>query len=203
MTAQESFPIKHWTMTHSFFAGMGGYAINTRCESSDKSGRVAVRGDGILLLARQGHLPDLSMEMISDKSKADSLAKTLVCVQAGWLVVQCIARLVTGLPVTLLEVVTLAHCLCTLGMYMLWWHKPLDILEPVVLDHLYLQRGEGITGSGHERWNLFPGPNCPNCPNNDTRNRYEFNQAISRSANWSTDQGSYFAEILMAASDDD
>jgi hypothetical protein len=73
--------------------------------------------------------------MITDKSKADPIDKSLVCVQAGWLIVQRIARLAAGLPIILLELATLAHCLCALVMYALWWHKPLDITEPVLLDH--------------------------------------------------------------------
>ncbi len=38
-----------------------------------------------------------------------------------------------GLPLSLLEVYTIAHVLCTLGFYLVWWHKPLDIKEPTFI----------------------------------------------------------------------
>lgn len=85
------------------------------------------------LLAKSGLLPPISEREISDKSKADGLAKTLVCLQAIWMVVQVISRLVDGLPVTLLEVNTLGHVVCALLIYLLWWHKPRLVREPTVL----------------------------------------------------------------------
>jgi hypothetical protein len=44
-----------------------------------------------------------------------------------------IGRLVTRLPITLLEVNTLGHVLCALTMYAFWFHKPLGVSDPVVL----------------------------------------------------------------------
>ena len=46
-----------------------------------------------------------------DKSKANTLAKALVIIQASWLLIQVIGRLIAKLPVTLLEVNTIAHVL--------------------------------------------------------------------------------------------
>ena len=37
-------------------------------------------------------LPDLSWEEIKSKSKANGLAKALVCMQASWFIAQCITR---------------------------------------------------------------------------------------------------------------
>lgn len=37
-------------------------------------------------------IPDLSEEEIKSKSKANGLAKALVCVQALWFIAQCITR---------------------------------------------------------------------------------------------------------------
>lgn len=50
--------------------------------------------DGIDLLSRQGstELPNLSQEEIESKSKANGLAKTLVCTQALWFIAQCSTR---------------------------------------------------------------------------------------------------------------
>lgn len=85
------------------------------------------------MLARCGHLPYIFESSITDKSKADSLAKLLVCIQAVWCLLQYISRLASQLPVTLLELHTLGHALCAITIYMSWWHKPLDVMDPHVL----------------------------------------------------------------------
>jgi hypothetical protein len=54
---------------------------------------------------------------ILDKGKADFLAKFLVCVQAAWMVLQCVLRKMNSLPVTLIELNTLCHVICALVMY--------------------------------------------------------------------------------------
>ncbi|KAN0095756.1 hypothetical protein V8E51_016467 [Hyaloscypha variabilis] len=122
------------TLTHSFFAIMGGFAIDTNDLEEDPyipgSPRLHLCPDGVLEAARQGLIPDISLEYIKDKSKADSLAKALVVTQAGWLILQCIARTASKLPVTALELNTLAHAVCALCTYALWWNKPLDIEDP-------------------------------------------------------------------------
>jgi hypothetical protein len=90
---------------------------------------------GLRLLANVDFnlIPDISKEEISDKSKANGLAKSIVCVQAFWFCVQCITRLSQGLPITLLELNTFVHALCALLIYWLWWHKPLDVAEPTLI----------------------------------------------------------------------
>jgi len=60
-------------------------------------------------LAQRGGIPDVSREDIEDKSKADALVKTLVLLQATWMLLLVIGRLLAHLPVTLLEVNTVAH----------------------------------------------------------------------------------------------
>lgn len=49
------------------------------------------------------------------------------------MIVQCITKKATGLPVTLFEVHTAIHVLRALIIYLFWWHKPQDISEPFVL----------------------------------------------------------------------
>ena len=46
---------------------------------------------------------------IKDKGKSDWFAKSLVLVQTSWFVMQRIARAIKYLPVTHLEIVTLAY----------------------------------------------------------------------------------------------
>ncbi|CZS94124.1 uncharacterized protein RAG0_04167 [Rhynchosporium agropyri] len=70
---------------------------------------------------------------IGDKSKADVLAKSLVCVQVLWVVGQAIERKATGYPMGLLEVHTIVHVVCALLMYALWFQKPFNDQSPQFL----------------------------------------------------------------------
>ena len=91
-----------WTMTHSYFAQMGGFAFETDDPVEDRyilrASRLYLTAHGVAVLAEMGHLPTISKNFILDKSKADGLAKTLAIVQAGWLIIQCIARFAAHLP---------------------------------------------------------------------------------------------------------
>ena len=73
-------------------------------------------------------------EEIQDKSKSDGLAKLVVLVQTAWFTGQCLARAIQKLAITELEVVALAYTALNGVMYFFWWHKPLDVQFPVVID---------------------------------------------------------------------
>ena len=75
----------------------------------------------------------ITEKSIKDKSKADRYAKTFVCLQALWFCLQFFTRIAQNLPVSLIELNTLAHSLCALMIYVFWWSKPLDILEPMTV----------------------------------------------------------------------
>ncbi|PBK58881.1 hypothetical protein ARMSODRAFT_899977, partial [Armillaria solidipes] len=64
---------------------------------------------------------------IEDKSKGDALSKTFSILQLSWFVVQCIARAIQHLPITLLEMTALAFAGLSMIMYLLWWYKPLNV----------------------------------------------------------------------------
>jgi hypothetical protein len=99
---------------------MGGIAIELDPADSPLFGgmkRITLTAKGLALLAHCGRLTEISVEDIKDKNKADSLAKLLVCFQAGWMIVQVIYRQGIGLPSSLLEVHTVAHVVCALLMY--------------------------------------------------------------------------------------
>lgn len=128
-------------MEHGFYAGMGGFTFDTKSFFTDdgipfvpQRHRLTLTARGVAFLATCRQFPSIKRDDITDKSKADSLAKTLACLQAGWMVVQVIGRAVLGLHVTLLEVNTLGHVICALLTYLLWWNKPRQIYEPTNLE---------------------------------------------------------------------
>ena len=104
-------------MTHSFYAGMGGFVANTKSQSSPsfiaENPRLSFTARGLLFVAEHDYdALYISESSIKDRSKADGFAKLLVCLQAGYIIVQCAGRLAARLPITLLEVNTLARSLC-------------------------------------------------------------------------------------------
>jgi len=74
--------------------------------------------------------PSLTEAEIKDKSKGDMVSKGLVIFQSTWFIIQFIARLIKHLPITELEVVTVAFAVCNFLMYWLWWDKPLNVELP-------------------------------------------------------------------------
>jgi hypothetical protein len=119
-----------WTMQQAFFALSGGFAIDLSAFSPQ--GSVTLTLNGLKFLALLGILPMETPETVADKSKADYVAKVLVCCQAGWFLIQCIARLAQNLPVSLLELHVLAHVLCAFCMYLVWIQKPYDVGSPIL-----------------------------------------------------------------------
>ena len=92
-----------WTMVHGFYAIMGGIAFEMSEKIPESKKFLPTHHREILFLdesfikhlSMSDHneiLPDLSEEEIQSKSKANGLAKALVCIQALWFIAQCITR---------------------------------------------------------------------------------------------------------------
>ncbi|KAJ7853928.1 hypothetical protein B0H13DRAFT_1903897 [Mycena leptocephala] len=83
------------------------------------------------------HIRNLEVEDIMDKSKGDALAIPLDSVQGIalaqglWFTTQCLARVHQRLPVTEVEVATLAFAVVNVFIWLLWWNKPFDVEHPV------------------------------------------------------------------------
>lgn len=76
---------------------------------------------------------DVDEEKIADKSKGNTLLKVVSCVQIVSVVIQCLARYTIGLPVTTLELVTVAYSGIALIAFCFWLHKPLAVGIPLQL----------------------------------------------------------------------
>ncbi|KLO08941.1 hypothetical protein SCHPADRAFT_944015 [Schizopora paradoxa] len=97
--------------------------------------RAIISPNGVRFLME--HEPDLTADFspssITARSKSNGLSKAFLALQVTWFCVSCVSRLASHLPLTLLEVITAAHGLCTLATYAAWWHKPLNVEEPTFL----------------------------------------------------------------------
>jgi hypothetical protein len=78
-------------------------------------------------LTGNSDFPRISKAEIEDRSKGDAISKGVVILQTGWFVTQCIARGVQGLPITELELATVAFAALNFVIYVLWWDKPQNV----------------------------------------------------------------------------
>ncbi|EEP78466.1 predicted protein [Uncinocarpus reesii 1704] len=140
VTKSQELKNRTWSLVEGFFVVMGGVAFDAS-EFSDYHKRLLVTPTGMRLLNCLGCAPKITREAIEDKSKGDILAKGLVIFQTAWLVLQCIARKVNALPISLLEIHTMVHVVCALMMYSFWFKKPLEVRDPL---DLYAEEYKGI-----------------------------------------------------------
>ncbi|KAI5797792.1 hypothetical protein EDC01DRAFT_39180 [Geopyxis carbonaria] len=132
---QRHFPRDKISLEEGFYAVMGGYIvdISSPSDNSTTPSSSTLTVDALIKLASEFSFTSVSREAIRDKSKADFLAKFLVCFQVSFLVVQSIARKIQGYPLALLEIHTLVHVGCAFLMYALWFHKPLNVYTPTTI----------------------------------------------------------------------
>ena len=146
---------RRWSKTHGFLIVMGGFHLfEHHPVQTSNNDEFKLHDDDIPLrpLAARDLYDDYSTysyhqsikadidftsftvpteEEIKDKGKSDWLAKSLVLLQTSWFVTQCIARAIEHLPVTHLEIVTLAYAAMNFVIYIFWWNKPLNVNRPV------------------------------------------------------------------------
>lgn len=84
-----------------------------------------------LLLARSlgiiSRLPAISEDQIEDMNKGDAFVKILAICQISWLCIQLIVRRKQGMPMTQLEVLTLAFTICSVLTYIMLYNRPKDV----------------------------------------------------------------------------
>ncbi|GJE96267.1 hypothetical protein PsYK624_124610 [Phanerochaete sordida] len=124
-----------WTLTHAFYGVMGGFVLETSSSILEGERRFVLTLSGLRFVLEHAPdlLPDLSVRDIQLKGRSDVLAKTLLILQLLNFCVSCAARRAQSLPLSLLEVFTLAHALCTVITCIIWWKKPFGVLEPTYI----------------------------------------------------------------------
>ncbi|KAI0059827.1 hypothetical protein BV25DRAFT_1918206 [Artomyces pyxidatus] len=115
-----------WTARHGFAVIMGGFHFYVAGEPQHP-----LSAWDVVRLVENGELVLPTDEEIRNWSQSDVLSKALAVVQTLWFVVQAIARRIEGLPITQLEIMTLAYTTITVAMYVAWWDKPQNVGGPV------------------------------------------------------------------------
>ncbi|KAK4659113.1 hypothetical protein QC762_107355 [Podospora pseudocomata] len=117
-------------MQYAFFVTMGG--LTARHQESDIDEGHKMRTCIISVhLAKEVADQDVKALMLPrsfkmHQSKADFFKKSLVVIQVSWVIIECAARKVYGLPLSLLELRIMVHVVCAILMYAFWFNKPLD-----------------------------------------------------------------------------
>ena len=117
-----------WTMKHAYFADMGGIEINPPDFVPFR-----VNAKQLHYLVTKGYLqyPNILLTEIWDKSKQDTIAKIVTCLQIAYLILQCIGRALQHLAITTLELFALAIVVCSIATSWCWLQKPADVKFPI------------------------------------------------------------------------
>ncbi|KAH8695530.1 hypothetical protein BGW36DRAFT_398744 [Talaromyces proteolyticus] len=119
-----------WSLTHAFCVNMRGLALQTK---DKRTYVVESRHVRILLKAGIINYSLFDKRDIDDRSKVDSLAKVFSLIQSIYTTVNLLSRVAYHLPITPLEITTLAFLFCPFISYAFWWKKPKDMSAPILI----------------------------------------------------------------------
>lgn len=77
--------------------------------------------------------PSVAFEDIKDRSKTDVMSKAIAIIQTTRFILECGARVSEKLALTELELFTLGLAVFNASTYLIWWDKPLDAQQPVLI----------------------------------------------------------------------
>lgn len=136
--------LQEWTVVHSYYAQMGGLVfpherrrVSTLTASHLTSRFIWNNTEHPIM-----HLV-LGKDEIQDKSKADWFLKSLAVIQVAWVITNVLVRYITRLPISQIELATVAFSIMAVLIYLANWWKPKDISCPTMLQFLGQGRPHG------------------------------------------------------------
>ena len=145
----------YFGFVHAFYANMGGFAFYGSYDDNKSTAEEPPTAEETpfeietnprhtvdipkfeMLIYIMTHFPHVLTNTPEDAifacSESSNLDKVVLIVQVARFSISCISRLSQHLPLTLLEISTAAHALCTLVTYFVWWYKPMKIAVPTIL----------------------------------------------------------------------
>ncbi|KAJ5087941.1 hypothetical protein N7456_011557 [Penicillium angulare] len=123
-----------WQTVHGYCVRMKGLLLQTK-----DGWTFPIHPGNIvpLIKARAIQDTDLTARDINDRAKADSLAKAFSVLQSIWVACNVVARGGYDLPISALEISTLAYVVVAAATYIVWWHKPKDMTTPIIISLHY------------------------------------------------------------------
>lgn len=138
-----------WTMQHGFYVDMGGLQVdlegsspnhrfdkgNSNFQKLDNGVRYTIRLHDLVLLLKADvfPVPEIRLQDLKERSKNDHFARVVTTLQVLCFVVHSFGRLGSHLPISTLELSTLAYVCCAALIEYLWWNKPLDLRTTTVI----------------------------------------------------------------------
>jgi hypothetical protein len=126
-------PREYLTMTHGFYANMAGFAAEAPAGQNGEKSRFRLSLEEYTQICERDSVHMVTGEDLRDRSKSDAFTKLFAIMQSMWLILQCIARFIEALPISELELTTIAYILCAVLMYGYWWDKPFGVEHVVVV----------------------------------------------------------------------
>ncbi|KAJ6573035.1 hypothetical protein DFH09DRAFT_916269 [Mycena vulgaris] len=130
------------TLAHGFFFSMGGFVSQNSYPITTMK-----QLDGPIGKQYLAVICAVKTEDIMDKSKGDTLSKGIALAQGLWFITQSLARVHQHLPVTELEIATLAFAVVNVFMWSIWWKKPLDVEQLMRIRPVEEQSDASVPGS--------------------------------------------------------
>lgn len=129
-----------WAINHSFFAAMKGFEVDDEVKDSISFYKwVKSRSSSERRLKLN---PERILHDIKDRSKSNHFTKGVACIQAGWILLQTLSRLVQPLTISPLEAVACSYIICSITVYFSWWRKPYNVSERICLENESIESEE-------------------------------------------------------------
>ena len=148
---------KTWTLTHSFYAEMGGLLFQT---PDYPAFVIDGRQLHYLVVNEYVEYPKLNDDAIRDKNKADPVLRFITLVQVLWFCINVALRAASGLAITTLELTTAAFVISSTSSTIFWLKKPADVMRPKVLfskdDTTMAQILKGAGDEARDLWYCTP-----------------------------------------------
>lgn len=138
-----------WTMQHGFYIDMGCFQVELKGKSAslpagkensdiielDDCFRFTIRLEDLISLMKADLLsaPDISTHELEERNKNDQFARVITSLQVFYFVFQFFGRLVYNLPISNLELSTIAFVCSAVLIEYFWWDKPLDLRTGTVV----------------------------------------------------------------------
>lgn len=120
-----------WTLTHCYFANMGGFYLREDANSSSKAKAHLLTARHFADSWESVQMPKFSIDDLNDKSKTDYFTKAIAIIQIAQLLLSLTVRTRLHLAFSQLETLTLAFAICGVLTYICYWYKPQDVRRPI------------------------------------------------------------------------
>jgi hypothetical protein len=120
-----------WTMTHAFYADMGGFVLKAK-----DSVPFPINAKQLHYLVLKGYVkpPKIDEQLIADKNKVDGMLRLITVCQSLWFIVSIAGRASLHLVITTGELTTAAFIVCSLATTICWYNKPADVQTSEVIE---------------------------------------------------------------------